>query len=142
MVGGDHSYIGRGRHSIAGGGRGWGGGHTSPGGWAWGVGGVGTGAGLAQEAAVEDAGHVGLVEGPDDEQGDEECCDSPKGDPEAGVVEGQPFGSLIDVCPMSPVAVAAYGSCPVVPWARATALSAAAAAPWAAAEASGSVFST
>ncbi len=75
---------------------GWGGGSARPGRWAGDGGGVGPW--LAHVAAVEDLTHVGLVAGPDDEQGYEERRDGPKGDPNAGVVEGEPFGALIDVC--------------------------------------------
>lgn len=65
-------------------------------GWPPGVGG-GRLPGLAHEAAVEDAAHVGLEAGPDDEEAEEECRHRPEGDPDAGVVEGEPLRPLVDV---------------------------------------------
>ncbi len=62
-----------------------------------GRGGVCAGAGLAQEAAVEEAAHVGLVAGPDDEQGNVEHGDGIEQYPNTGVVEGEPFGLFVDV---------------------------------------------
>ncbi len=93
MVGPDGCGVGRGRRlGDPGLDAGWVGRRGRP------VGGGGVGAPrLAQEAAVEDAAHVGLVAGPDDEQGDEEGRDVAEGDSNAGVVEGEPLRPLIDL---------------------------------------------
>ena len=96
MVGGDHSHVRLGWRGAPANGVGWGGGSAWSGRWDGDGGGVGPG--LAHEAAVEDPTHVGLVAGPDYEQGDEERRDGPERDPDAGVVEGEPFSTLIGVC--------------------------------------------
>ena len=135
MIGPDGCGVGRGRRlGDPGLDAGWVGCRGRP------VGGGGVGAPrLAQDAAVEDAAHVGLVAGPDDEQGDEEGCDGAEGYSNAGVVEGEPLCPLVDLAATSPVAVAARGPSRAA-WAWAAAAWAWVAASWAAAAASGSVF--